>query len=162
MSMKLQALIIGLVILVADQLSKLAALKYFAEAPVEVLPFLNFVLVWNRGVSFGIFSNAHDYGPYILAALSLAVVVGLAFWMRSVSYKPLFIALACVIAGAFGNVIDRLVHGAVVDFLDFHIGAWHYPAFNIADSAIVLGIAFVIVDSIFLEPKRNKAETKDA
>lgn len=160
--MKIQALIIALCILIADQITKLAALKYFADGPVEILPFFNFVLVWNRGISFGMFSNAHDYGPYVLVALSLAVMAGLGFWMARVAHKPLYIALACVIAGAFGNIIDRLRFGAVVDFLDFHAFGWHYPAFNIADSAIVLGIAFVMVDSIFFEPKRIKSETKDA
>jgi len=92
----------------------------------------------------------------------LVVVAGLAYWMTKIDHNPLKIAICIVIAGAIGNVIDRLRFGAVVDFLDFHAFGWHYPAFNIADSAIVLGIAYIVVDSILWEPKRTiiKKEVK--
>ena len=157
-----KAIIIALVILISDQITKLLALHFFSDGPRAVLPFFNFVLVWNRGVSFGMFSGSAPYAPYVLSALALVVVAGLAYWMTKIDHNPLKIAICIVIAGAIGNVIDRLRFGAVVDFLDFHAFGWHYPAFNIADSAIVLGIAYIVVDSILWEPKRTiiKKEVK--
>lgn len=149
------ALVTGIVIFIADQLTKALALKYFAAGSVAVLPFFNFVLVWNRGVSFGMFNSAGDYGPLFLTIMSLVICGFLIAWLINVTYKWHAVAICAVIAGALGNVIDRVRFGAVVDFLDFHAFGWHYPAFNIADSAIVLGIAFILFDSIFFETKRN-------
>ncbi len=149
------ALITGLVILVLDQITKALVLKLIS-APVAVLPFFNLVLVWNRGISFGMFSGASDYGPLILTVISIIIIGFLVVWLSRLEDKHLAIAVCAVIAGAIGNVIDRVRFGAVVDFLDFHAFGWHYPAFNIADSAIVLGIALILFDSIFWEPKRRE------
>lgn len=149
------ALITGIIVFIADQITKALALKFFAHGALAVLPFFNFVLVWNRGISFGMFGGAGDYGPLALSVFSLLIVGALIVWLTKTQDRALRIALCAIIAGALGNVIDRLRHGAVVDFLDFHAFGWHYPAFNIADSAIVLGIAFILFDSIFLESKRK-------
>lgn len=142
-----------------DQASKALVLFLFPGNPVAVLPFFNLTLVWNRGVSFGLFGAGSAAGPYVLSVLSFAIVAVLGFWLRRCAHVPLRVALAAVIGGAAGNVVDRLRFGAVVDFLDFHLAGWHYPAFNVADSAIVLGIAFAVFDGLFLEPKRKQASS---
>lgn len=143
-------------VLAVDQITKIAAHSYLADQSIAVLPFFNLVLVWNKGVSFGFLGGASPASPYILAGMSLLVVTLLAVWLWRGTTAPLAVALSAVIGGALGNVIDRIWHGAVIDFLDFHAFGWHYPAFNIADSAIVLGIAFVVFDGLFLEPKRKE------
>lgn len=120
---------------------------------VELLPFLNLSMVWNQGVSFGLFQSGNPW-PLIIMALVISVFFG-AWLLRSQTWLQT-IALAMVIGGALGNVVDRLRFGAVADFLDFHAFGWHYPAFNIADSCITLGIAFLIFDGIVLEPKRKQ------
>ncbi len=143
---------------VADQITKYLALFALQGGNIAVLPFFNLVLVWNRGVSFGMFSDGNDLTPYVLIALSLFITAGLLWWLTRIDDKPLFLAICAVIGGAIGNIIDRIIHGAVIDFLDFHAFGWHYPAFNIADSAIVLGIAFILFDSIIREPKRKGSQ----
>ncbi len=148
-------LLIALPVFVLDFITKALVLK-FISAPVAILPFFNIVLVWNRGVSFGMFNDHGAHGPLVLTILALVIVGILLVWLTKITEKWLCVAVWVIIAGALGNIIDRIRFGAVVDFLDFHIGPWHYPAFNIADSAIVLGIAFILFDSIFLEAKRNK------
>ena len=151
-------LIMALAVLIADQASKLYILSFIGGEPYKVTSFLNFVLVWNRGISFGIMNNDTALSPYILSALSLLIVGLLAFWVRQAgNSSALLLALGVVAGGALGNVIDRLRFGAVVDFIDLHYYAWHWPAFNIADSAIVLGVLFLAFDSLFLEPKRQRS-----
>lgn len=155
----LYALLLG-VILGADQLTKKAALADLLNAPpVEVTPFFNLVFVWNRGVSFGLL---RDLPPIVLSIVLMLVALALTVWFFRTSHKPLRLALCTVVAGAIGNIIDRLRFGAVVDFLDFHAFGFHWPAFNIADAAIVLGIAFVLLDGLFFEPKRKNLETTEA
>jgi signal peptidase II len=119
----------------------------------ELLPFFNLTMVWNQGVSFGLFQSDN---PWPLIILALGISVFFAFWLLRAETWGQAIALGCVIGGALGNVIDRFRFGAVADFFDFHIMGWHYPAFNIADSCITLGIAFLIFDGIVLEPKRKR------
>jgi len=118
---------------------------------VDVLPFFNFVVVWNQGVSFGLFSNDTDYGPYILIALSFAITVGFLIWMFRTQNIVHHFGIALVIGGAIGNVIDRFRFGAVFDFLDVHAFGWHWPAFNIADSAIVIGVFTLMIHAFLFE-----------
>lgn len=119
---------------------------------IEVLPFFNISMVWNEGISFGIFSGS---GIWILVALSLIITAVFSVWMTKATGWLQTLALGSVIGGAIGNVIDRFHFGAVADFLDFHAFGWHYPSFNVADCAITLGIALLVIDGIFLEPKRK-------
>ncbi|PJB69710.1 MAG: signal peptidase II [Alphaproteobacteria bacterium CG_4_9_14_3_um_filter_47_13] len=149
------ALFTGLIIFILDQITKMLVLELVAEKNIAVLPFFNLVLVWNRGISFGLFNDGGASGALILSVISLLIVGGLVIWLMKIQDKYLTLAACAIIAGAMGNIIDRIRYGAVVDFLDFHAFGWHYPAFNIADSAIVLGIAFILFDSIFLEAKRK-------
>ncbi len=154
-----QALLMAVIVLILDQITKTLAVSYFVGKSITVLPFFNLVLVWNRGISFGIMNEHSDYGAYLLSALSLVIIGFFITWLRKVDHLPLQIAICAVIAGALGNVIDRLIYGAVVDFLDFHAFGYHWPSFNVADSAVVLGIAFILCDSIFFEPKRKGSHT---
>lgn len=155
---KKAAPLFAVLVLALDQITKTVAVSAFAGKVIEVLPFFNLVLVWNRGISFGLFNEHSAYGAYLLIALALVIVAFFIAWLRKTDHKPVQIAICVVIAGALGNVIDRLIYGAVVDFLDFHAFGYHWPAFNIADSAVVLGIAFILADSIFFEPKREKKD----
>lgn len=134
----------------ADQASKWWMLEHVLNPPrfVELTPFLNLVMVWNRGVTFGMLSGAPEWIPWLLIALALCISVVLAIWLRRADAALLACGLGAVIGGALGNVVDRLRFGAVFDFLDFHAFGYHWPAFNVADSAIVVGVALMILDSL--------------
>lgn len=132
--------------------------KLFPPANVEVFSFFNLVMVWNKGVSFGMFASAHDVMPYILGGSALALCAVLMVWMSRAKHLTTLIPLAMIIAGAISNVWDRARFGAVADFLDFHYQNTHYPAFNIADCCIVVGVIALAVDGFFFEPKRIKKE----
>jgi signal peptidase II len=144
--------IAGLIV-VLDQLSKWAILTLLDD-PVAVTPFFNLVVAWNRGVSFGMFDSASALGPWLLSGLALVVVVALLFWLRRADHPFVAVALGLIIGGALGNVIDRLRFGAVVDFLDVHGFGYHWPAFNVADSAICVGAVLLLVDGL-LAPRRQ-------
>lgn len=158
MAMKIYwTFLIAAVILVADQVSKELMLGYLLGGDlalfnrVEVLPFLNWVTVWNKGVSFGLFSNDLDYGRYMLIALSIVISVGFAVWAFRTRDRVHHIGIAMVIGGAIGNVIDRLRFGAVFDFIDVHAFGYHWPAFNIADSAICVGVFILMIYAFLFE-----------
>lgn len=152
-----RALPLAAAVIVLDQLTK-AWILAVMDPPreIEVTPFFNLVLAWNRGVSFSLFHSEADYAPYVLSAVALVVVAGLLWWLRRAERLLPSLAIGLVVGGAIGNVIDRLRFGAVVDFLDFHAAGWHWPAFNVADSAITLGVAGLVVDGLFATPDRAK------
>lgn len=127
----------------------------------EMLPFINFVMVWNNGISFGLFQSNDSFVPVLITTLTALVIVGFIIWMIRTDNRAVAGGLSLVIGGAIGNLIDRLRFEAVIDFLDFHIMGWHWPAFNFADTCIVLGIAFVVFDSLFLEPQRRSRKSHD-
>ncbi|MBU0799532.1 MAG: signal peptidase II [Alphaproteobacteria bacterium] len=145
-------------LLLVDQVTKQLALAHLADGIKPVTSFFNLVLVWNPGISFGMFNN-HDgtVGPYILIALSLLITGILAVWLTRTPRRGQQWAITVVIAGALGNVIDRAIYKAVIDFLDFHAFGYHWPAFNVADMCVVVGIAFLVIDSLFFEPKQQPA-----
>ncbi len=115
---------------------------------VTVAPFFDLVLVYNRGASFGLFQTDSPWGPWLLSGFTTVVIAGLLVWMTRTPERPLSLALGLIAGGAAGNLIDRLALGHVVDFLDFHVGAYHWPAFNVADSAITVGVAIVLYGSL--------------
>lgn len=119
----------------------------------EILPFYNIVMVWNYGVSFGMFNNQSQENAFILVGIAAVIAFVLILWMLRASHKYVAMALALAIGGAFGNIIDRVRFGAVADFIDIHAYGYHWPAFNVADSAIVVGIGYVIIHSLFFEKK---------
>jgi signal peptidase II len=149
-------LALALVVLVLDQVTKILALEtLFTDGSIiQVTGFFNLVAVWNPGVSFGLFASASasEYMPYLLSGFALVVVVFLLFWLRKAETSALVIGLAMVIGGALGNVIDRLRFGAVIDFVDWHVGGYHWPAFNIADAGITLGVALLLLDGFTSKP----------
>lgn len=134
-----------------DRLSKWLVLDVWglAESVYEVTPFFNFVIVWNTGVSFGMLQSRSSLAPLLLSGLALVIVVALFVWLRRAENRLIAIALGLVIGGALGNTFDRLTFGAVIDFLDFHAAGYHWPAFNVADSAIVVGVAALLYDGLF-------------
>jgi len=150
--------IAGLVVVV-DQVSKIIVLSALGPFQgVSVTPFLNLVVVLNTGISFGLFASEGELGRYLLVALALIVSIILMRWLASSTNRFVCAALGMIIGGAFGNVIDRLVHKAVVDFLDFHLYGWHWPAFNVADSAITIGVALFVLASLLERYGRSKLD----
>ena len=126
-------------------------------AKIEILPFFNMVMVWNKGISFGLFNDHSNDGPLILTLLAMVIVVAFGIWLFRTGSAMIAAALALIIGGALGNVLERIRFGAVADFLDFHLGDLHWRAFNVADSAICIGIALLLIHSLFFDPKRNEA-----
>jgi signal peptidase II len=147
-----RGLAVALLAAAADQLSKLWILALFAAHPgmrfFPVTPFMNLALTWNHGMSFGLFDTDARFNAIIFTALAAAIVVGLVLWLKTVRQTLLAIAIGLVIGGAIGNVVDRLLRGAVVDFLDFYLGRWHFYVFNLADAAISVGVGLMVLDSL--------------
>ncbi len=149
-------------IVVADQLAKWAVLSYFVNRlpKEEIAGFFNLVLVFNRGAAFSLFAQAPGWQtPLLIAfALAAAAIVG-ALIVRNPQKRLLCLGLALILGGALGNVIDRLRFGHVVDFLDFHAMGWHWPAFNVADSAITIGAALLILEGFVHHERRAGASS---
>lgn len=148
-----RGLVAALIVAVADQVSKLWILDLFAGRPaaIEVAPFFNLVLTWNRGMSFGLFNSDSALNAVVFTAVAAIIVTGLVIWLRRVEQTLLALAIGMVIGGAIGNVIDRLSRGAVVDFLDFHLAGWHFYVFNLADAAISVGVGLMLIDSLLVQ-----------
>jgi signal peptidase II len=151
---------IAAAVVILDQLSKAAVLTFLARdrfgGGTKVTPFFNLVLTYNRGVSFGLFNAVGSGGGLHALLFSLvagAIAVGLVWWLARAATTLLAAAIGLIVGGAVGNVVDRIHLGAVVDFLDFHLGTWHWPAFNLADTAICLGVAAMLLDGLLLQRK---------
>ncbi|MBF0326076.1 signal peptidase II [Magnetospirillum moscoviense] len=156
------------IIIILDQLSKYWIVErvmrpegvtdtpFFSPVRVEILPIFDLVMAWNRGVSFGIFNNGGDWNWLALSVLSVAISAGLVVWLKKAENALVALALGAIIGGALGNVIDRLRWGAVADFLDVHVAGYHWPAFNVADSAISVGAVLLILDSLFTRRNSDK------
>jgi signal peptidase II len=141
---------IALIVILLDQLTKIAVSKVFAYAePYAITPFFNFFLVFNRGAAFSFLAAAGGWQRWVFTLLGVAAAVVIGYLMKRHGSQRLFCtSLALIMGGALGNVIDRLVYGHVIDFLDFHVGGWHWPAFNLADSAICIGAVLLILDEL--------------
>jgi signal peptidase II len=150
-------LIVALLTLVLDQATKLYTLFIFdlpVREPVALTPFLNLIVVWNRGISYGLFQQHTDLGRWILIAVSIVAAIALSVWIRRTTGRLLAASLALIVGGAIGNVIDRLAYGAVFDFIQFGLGGWSWYVFNVADAAIVAGVVGLLYDSFVLERRR--------
>ena len=134
-------------ILIADQTSKWIVVDLVMIPPrvIEITGFFNLVMVWNTGVSFGLFSGN---ASWVLIVFTGAITAGLGVWLLRADGCWLPVALTLVVGGATGNLIDRVRYGAVADFLDFHAAGWHWPAFNIADGAITIGASMLLIDAL--------------
>ncbi len=152
--MLVRGLAAAVVVAVLDQLSKAAVLGFFGGrafgAHERITPFFNLVLTYNRGMSFGLFNNGAGVNALLFSLAAASIVAVLVYWLSRVDSPLLAVAIGLVIGGAIGNVIDRARFGAVVDFLDFCLGSWHWPAFNLADSAICIGVAAMLLDGLLL------------
>jgi signal peptidase II len=148
-------------LVVVDQIAKVLALQWLGSGQVvEVTPFFNLVLVYNRGAAFSFLAGAGGWQREFFTTIALIASAWIIWLLYRYPQQRLFsLALALVLGGAIGNVIDRVMIGAVVDFLDFHAFGWHWPAFNVADSAITCGAALLIWDGIF-GSSQNKVEYK--
>jgi signal peptidase II len=149
----------GLVVLVllADLISKQLLLNHLS--PDSVTPVVDglfrLVMAWNLGVSFSILGGDKAVPAWVLSAVALGICLGLLVWLRRTDREVRGWGIGLVMGGAIGNVIDRARWGAVFDFADFYIGQWHWPVFNLADVAIVAGVALICVDSLVGERQRS-------
>ena len=141
---------LSLLIVILDQ-----ATKWLAEAllvpfqPVPLMPLLNLTLMYNEGAAFSFLANAGGWQRWLFAGFALVMTTVLAIWLLRLEKGDRVTAatLSLIIGGAIGNLIDRVQTGRVVDFIDFYVGTWHWPAFNVADSAISIGIVFLLITS---------------
>lgn len=145
-------------VMAADQISKalvMAALPSGERIPLG--PFADLVMAWNTGVSFSLFNAGHTTANVpILLGLTAAMVVGLVVWRLRASEPWVRLGLGFVVGGALGNGLDRLRFGAVADFLYLHLGRYDFPAFNLADTAISMGAALLVANSLFASSKSHK------
>src|SRR5215204_756681 len=142
-----------------DQASKLYLLYGYdlpVWEPLVLAPFLELVVVWNQGMSYGLFKQNTEVGRWALVAVQIAAAVGLSLWMVRASGRILVLSLALIVGGAAGNALDRIVFGAVFDFVHFHVGAWSWYVFNVADAAIVAGVIGLLYDALVLERQRTR------
>ena len=136
--------VLGLII---DQLTKYAALdiaKGFENSQTAILPFLDFNLIWNRGVSYGLFAANSPFGQWMLIGITSAICILFVYFLRNEQNKYIRLGFVFVISGAFGNIIDRAIHGAVIDFISFHAYGYYWYVFNVADIWITIGALLVL------------------
>ncbi len=152
------ALGVAAVVILLDQLTKWLILDVVMQPPrvIEVTGFFNLVLTFNTGVSFGLFSSESLVMPWVLSGLALVIVAFLLIWLRRHPRSLAAWSIGLIVGGAIGNVVDRVRFAAVVDFLDFHVAGWHWPAFNVADSGIVIGVGLLLIDGLFLDRDSGK------
>lgn len=154
-------LIIAAVSLVLDQITKYIMVErvmrpegvtetpYFTDHVIDVLPFFSLRMSWNAGISFSLFSSGAVSTLALLLTVQIGVTIGLLFWLRTLDRLWLQVGAGLIIGGALGNIVDRVMFGAVADFLDFYSQTWHFPTFNVADICISLGAGLWLLDAIF-------------
>lgn len=140
---------VAVVVLILDQCTKLLADAMLAmHQSVELLPFLALRKAYNTGAAFSFLGDASGWQRWFFIILALVVIVILLAWLRRLppGDTQVRLALVLILGGAAGNAVDRVVHGHVIDFIDFFYGSWHYPTFNVADSAIFIGACLLLLD----------------
>lgn len=150
----LKWLLLSVLILILDQLSKYYIVHSFAlYESLQVLPGLNITYVQNTGAAFSFLSDAGGWQRWFFIVLSGGVSIGLIIWIYTlpVTWRWLAVALALVLGGALGNLLDRVMFGYVIDFIDVYYQKWHWPAFNVADSAISIGVVMLIIDTFWFD-----------
>ncbi len=150
-------------IILLDQASKIWMFRVLLVDGQELAltPFFSLVKRHNLGISFSFLSTDHPLGPWLLSALALAIASVLVIWLARTSDRLPAIGLGLIIGGALGNVIDRVVVGAVQDFLLFHWREWAWPAFNLADSAITIGVGLLLLDGLAIRGRKTRAAKPD-
>lgn len=143
------ALMLALLALASDQISKFWVLtSAMLENGMRITPFLDFILVWNKGISYGLFDQDSTGGQAVLIALSLLIIGFLLWLLRNATTRLNAYGLGLVIGGAAGNIIDRILHGAVVDFISLHTQNYAWYVFNLADIWITLGVILILCDTL--------------
>jgi len=147
----------ALVLLIVDQLTKTLILGYYRLGDATyITSFFNIVRAHNTGAAFSFLADAGGWQRWLFTGIGVVATLFILWQLRAHPEQKLFcFSLSSILGGAVGNVVDRMMHGYVVDFLDFHVGAWHFPAFNVADSAITVGAVCLIVDEL-LRVKRSR------
>jgi signal peptidase II len=146
-------LLVAVLVFACDQLSKWWILKIVnldEREPIQLTPFLDLAMAWNKGVSYGLLTT-HMQG--LLVALSLAIAAMLVVWLAKANKPSIAACYGLLIGGALGNALDRVLHGAVADFVHLHWGTWSWYIFNVADIAIVAGVAVLLYDALMGGPK---------
>ncbi len=151
-----RALVIALVVIAADQLTKFAASTALTQGPAEVLPFLNFALVHNTGAAFGFLSTAGGWQKFFFISIAALATIVIVLMLIKIPRRDWFmqVSLSLILGGALGNLVDRLIHGHVIDFIDFYVGSWHFWTFNVADAAISIGAVMLVLDAFNWRPGR--------
>lgn len=141
---------LALIIILFDQLSKIAIMRTYAYgSPHELTSFFNLMLVYNKGAAFSFLAAAGGWQRWAFTGLGIGAALVICYLLKRHGEQRLFCAaLALILGGALGNVLDRLLYGHVIDFLDFHIRHWHWPAFNLADSSITIGAVLLVIDEL--------------
>jgi signal peptidase II len=150
-------LALALILLIADQFTKVLILGYYQLGDsTRITPFFNIVRAHNTGAAFSFLASASGWQRWLFTGIGVAATLFILYLLRTHPGQKLFcFALACILGGAVGNVIDRLLHGYVVDFLQFHYGGWYFPAFNVADAAITVGAVGLVLDEL-LRVRKSK------
>ena len=153
-----RGLVIAAFVTALDQVAKWLIVNRMMVPPhtIRVTPFFDLVLSWNPGISFGLFRDNPEIGGWLFIAVAGLITLTLVVWLARVERGFLALAIALIIGGAVGNIVDRLRFGAVIDFLYFHLGDLGFPAFNVADSAITVGVTLILMDSLFGEGRSRK------
>ncbi|MBS1196230.1 MAG: lipoprotein signal peptidase [Proteobacteria bacterium] len=153
---------LAFLIVLLDQVSKLAILRNFNLGDrLELTSFFNLILTYNPGAAFSFLAGAGGWQKWFFVVLALGISVWIIVMLKEHGEEFLLsLALTLVMGGAIGNVIDRFAYGAVVDFLDFHWAGWHFPAFNVADSAITVGAALMIIEQLMAGRAKNQADSQ--
>jgi signal peptidase II len=141
---------LAFILLLADQFTKVLIVgAYQLGDSTHVTNFFNVVRVHNSGAAFSFLAGASGWQRWFFVGIGAAAALFILWMLKAHAGQKLFsFAMACILSGAIGNVVDRLIHGYVIDFLDFHLQGWHFPAFNVADSAISIGAACLILDEL--------------
>ena len=150
-------LLVSAIVVAVDQLTKWwVVVKFDQFESSKLLPFLNLTLVYNKGAAFSFLSTQNGWQVVFLLVTSLTISALLVYWLAktSAAHRWQSVALALIIGGAIGNVIDRLRQGKVVDFIDFHVKQWHFPTFNVADMAVSIGV-FILILCLFLYEEKK-------
>lgn len=150
-------LVLALVIVLIDQASKIAVERAFARGDImPITAWFNLILTYNPGAAFSFLAGAGGWQKYFFLTIGLCASAFIVYLLSRHGHQRVFAcALSLILGGALGNVIDRILYGHVIDFLDFHYAGWHWPAFNVADSAIVGGAILLVLDEL-LRVRRSK------